>query len=76
MVDVFALVDNETVIAADTKREDRQRFIELLREAEKYLSDGHLKERIENMETLEQGEIVKNAKKFFNTIIKLKTKLL
>jgi THO complex subunit 2 len=51
------------------------RFISLLRECEKYLSEGTLKERME-IETLGEAGIIKNSKKFFSTVIKLKTKLL
>ena len=46
-----------------------------MKDAEKFLPEGTLKERME-IETLGDAGIVKNNKKFFNTMIKLKTKLL
>ncbi|TRY73857.1 hypothetical protein TCAL_01902 [Tigriopus californicus] len=74
-VDVFALLDNETSLMAKDRREERERFVRLFREAEKYLSTGHLKERIEVLETLEDIGVLKSTKKFFTSMIKLKTKL-
>lgn len=57
------------------KKDDRERFRGLLREAEKFLPEGTLKERLE-IDTLGEVGVLKQPKKFFNTIIKLKTKLL
>ncbi len=57
------------------KKDDRERFKALLKEAEKFLPEGTLKERVE-VDTLGEVGVLKAPKKFFNTIIKLKTKLL
>ena len=90
VVDVFTLVDTETSIAGagtssagsaassaagGEKKDDRERFKALLKEAEKFLPEGTLKERVE-VDTLGEVGVLKAPKKFFNTIIKLKTKLL
>eukprot|EP00095_Tigriopus_kingsejongensis_P004528 maker-scaffold532_size145644-snap-gene-0.42 protein:Tk04528 transcript:maker-scaffold532_size145644-snap-gene-0.42-mRNA-1 annotation:"tho complex subunit 2" len=75
LVDVFALVDNETILMAKERREERERFVRVFKDAEKYLSTGHLKERIEVLETLEDIGVLKTTKKFFTSLIKLKTKL-
>ncbi len=84
VVDVFSLVDTETSFASSSsgsgtgvgeKKDDRERFRALLKEAEKFLPEGTLKERME-IDTLGEVGVLKAPKKFFNTIIKLKTKLL
>ena len=94
--DVIAIIDTETSLAEDRK-EERSRLAAIIREAEKYLSDGLVKvgtggvffgyyrtveikgliiqERLE-IDTLGESNILKNPKKFFTTVIKLKTKLL
>uniref|UniRef100_A0A0K2TBN1 THO complex subunit 2 n=1 Tax=Lepeophtheirus salmonis TaxID=72036 RepID=A0A0K2TBN1_LEPSM len=67
--DILGVVDLET-----NQREERDRYDGLLHDAERYLSEGILKERLE-IETLGESGILKNSKKFFSTVIKLKTKL-
>ena len=76
VVDVFALVDLETLAASNSGKKDeiREKFVGLLRESEKYLPEMTLKERMD-MDTLGEAGILTNAKKFFNSIIKQKTKL-
>ena len=71
IVDVLSLSDLETM----SKKEERERFLGILNESEKYLPERTLKERME-IESLGEAGVVKNHKKFFQTIIKLKTKLL
>ncbi len=77
VVDVFALVDTETGLsaAASSTSEDRKVFKALLEDCEKFLPEGTLKERME-IDTLGEVGVIKAPKKFFNTVIKLKTKLL
>ncbi len=73
--DVFVLLDIETSAGGGEKKDDRERFRVLLKDAEKFLPEGTLKERLE-IETLGDVGILKNQRKFFNTVVKLKTKLL
>lgn len=73
VVDVLSVVDTETALMGI--KDDRDRFVGILRDAEKYLPEGTLKERME-IDTLGEAGIVKNHKKFFTTVIKMKTKLL
>ena len=47
----------------------------MVRELERFLSDGLVKERME-IDTLGEAGILRLPKKFFTTVIKLKTKLL
>ena len=68
------VVDTETVIAEE-KKDERARYISLVREIERFLSDGLVKERME-IDTLGECGILRHPKKFFTTVIKLKTKLL
>ena len=56
-------------------KEERERFIHILKDSERFLSEGILKERME-IDTLGEAGIVKLAKKFFTTVIKMKTKML
>ena len=70
IVDVLSLSDLETM----SKKEERERFLGILNESEKYLPERTLKERME-IESLGEAGVVKNHKKFFQTIIKLKTKM-
>ena len=72
--DDFSVVDTETVLAEE-KKDERARYISLVREIERFLSDGLLKERME-IDTLGECGILRQPKKFFTTVIKLKTKLL
>ena len=74
VVDIFVLVDLETSSSSSGKNENRDRFIALLKEAEKFLPEETLKERMV-VDTLGEAGILTNAKKFFNSIIKQKTKL-
>ena len=46
----------------------------MVRELERFLSDGLVKERME-IDTLGEAGILRLPKKFFTTVIKLKTKL-
>ena len=73
IVDILSLVDTETTLIGG--KEERERFIHILKDAERFLSEGTLKERME-IDTLGEAGIVKNAKKFFTTVIKMKTKML
>ena len=70
----FLVVDTETVLAEE-KKDERARYISLVREIERFLSDGLVKERME-IDTLGECGILRAPKKFFTTVIKLKTKLL
>jgi len=73
VVDVLSLADVET--STDTTgKDDRERFKALLKESERFLPEATLKERME-IETLGEASVIKQHKKFFNSIIKLKTKL-
>ena len=85
-------MDTETGLAEE-KKDERSRLVGLVREIERFLSDGLVKvvkrknaelkyyyltksqERLE-IDTLGDAGILKHTKKFFTTIIKLKTKLL
>ena len=83
-------MDTETSLAEE-KKDERSRLVGLVREIERFLSDGlvkvsfekekhesffsQLQERLE-IDTLGEAGILKHTKKFFTTIIKLKTKLL
>ena len=73
-MDLFAVIDTETVLAEE-KKDERARYISLVREIERFLSDGLVKERME-IDTLGECGILRQPKKFFTTVIKLKTKLL
>ena len=84
-------MDTETGLAEE-KKDERSRLVGLVREIERFLSDGLVKVWRENAEikyyyltksqerleidTLGDAGILKHTKKFFTTIIKLKTKLL
>jgi len=72
IVDVIALIEIETTVLEN--REDRSRLAGLLQDLNKYLSEELVKERTE-IELLGEAKILKNPKKFFNTVIKLKTKI-
>lgn len=74
VIDVLALIDTETTMMPERK-EERERFIILLRESDRYVPEEIMKERLD-IDTLGEAGILKNPKKFFNTVIKLKTKLL
>jgi len=79
VVDVIAIIDTETGLVEERKRNEqekaeRNKLAGIIREAEKYLSDGLVKERLE-IDTLGESAILKYPKKFFTTVIKLKTKL-
>ena len=67
-------MDTETAIAEE-KKDERARYISMVRELERFLSDGLVKERME-IDTLGEAGILRLPKKFFTTVIKLKTKLL
>ena len=73
IVDILSLIDTETMLIGG--KEERERFIHLLKDSERFLSEGILKERME-IDTLGEAGIVKLAKKFFTTVIKMKTKML
>ena len=73
IVDIFSLIDTETMLIGG--KEERDRFIHILKDSERFLSEGILKERME-IDTLGEAGIVKVAKKFFTTVIKMKTKML
>ena len=73
VVDILCLTDQETNML-DVK-DERERMVGIIKEAEKYLPEITLKERLE-MDTLGEVGLVKNSKKFFTTVIKMKTKLL
>jgi len=73
VVDVIALADTETQVD-DGKKDNRTRLAGLLRDLNRFLSDSLVKERIE-FDLMGESNIVKNPKRFFNTVIKLKTKL-
>ena len=73
IVDILSLIDTETMLIGG--KEERDRFIHILKDSERFLSEGILKERME-IDTLGEAGIVKLAKKFFTTVIKMKTKML
>ena len=73
IVDILSLIDTETMLIG--VKEERDRFIHILKDAQNILSEGILKERIE-IDTLGEAGIVKMPKKFFTTVIKMKTKML
>lgn len=73
-VDTLCVLDHETAVHPERK-DDRDRLIGVLREAERFLPEGVLKERME-VDTLGEMGVVKNPQKYFQLIIKLKTKLL
>lgn len=73
IVDILSLIDTETMLIGG--KEERERFIHILKDSERFLSEGILKERME-IDTLGEAGIVKVAKKFFTTVIKMKTKML
>ena len=70
----IAVVDTETGLA-DDKKDERARLVATVRETERFFTDGLVKERLE-IDTLGECGILKQPKKFFTTVIKLKTKLL
>lgn len=72
IVDILSLIDTETMLIGG--KEERERFINVLKDSERFLSEGILKERME-IDTLGEAGIVKLAKKFFTTVIKMKTKM-
>lgn len=71
--DVLWLVDIET--STGGKKEERARFLDIMKEVEQFLSEATLKERLE-IDTLGDTGIVKHPKKFFSAFVKLKTKIL
>ena len=73
IVDILSLIDTETMLIGG--KDERDRFIHILKDAQKILSEGILKERME-IDTLGEAGIVKMPKKFFTTVIKMKTKML
>ena len=73
IIDILAFIDSETIQVGN--KDERERMVGILRDSEKYLPEGTLKERME-IDTLGEAGIVKNSKKFFTTVIKMKTKLL
>jgi len=73
VTDIIAIVDTETGLAED-KKDERSRLTATVREIERFLTDGLVKERLE-IDTLGECGILKHPKKFFTTVIKLKTKL-
>ena len=73
IVDILSLIDTETMLIGG--KEERDRFIHILKDSQKILSEGILKERME-IDTLGEAGIVKMPKKFFTTVIKMKTKML
>ncbi len=75
IVDTFIVLDAETAAFADVRKEDRNRLLGLLRDTERYLPEGTIKERMD-IEPMGDAGILKYPKKFFSTCIKLKTKLL
>ena len=60
-------MDTETVIAEE-KKDERARYISLVREIERFLSDGLVKERME-IDTLGECGILRHPKKFFTTAV-------
>lgn len=70
-VDLFALLDSETNGGPE---KERQNFLSVLKAAEKFLPTTTLKERLE-VDTLGEVGVLKNPKKFFNSVIKQKTRL-
>ena len=75
LIDVLSIIDMETAMTAGDKKDDRERFLNLLKEAEKFLPEGTLKERMD-VDSLGEVGILKAPRKFFSAVIKLKTKLL
>jgi len=73
VVDVLSIVDTETSLAEE-KKDERSRLCATIREVERFLGDGLVKERLE-IDTLGECAILRQPKKFFTTQIKLKTKL-
>jgi len=73
VVDVLSVVDTETSLAEE-KKDERGRLCATIREVERFLGDGLVKERLE-IDTLGECAILRQPKKFFTTQIKLKTKL-
>ena len=73
----MSLVDIEASMLVNEKEKEevRERLLSFLKESERYLSGDTMKERME-IETLGSASIVKNSKKFFQFVIKTKTKLL
>jgi hypothetical protein len=56
-------------------KEDRERFLSLLRDVSKHLPDSIVKERME-IETLGAAGVIDSTKKFFTQVVRMKTKLL
>lgn len=71
VLDVFGILDAETSISGDT--DERNVFCSLVKEAEGFLSENLLKERME-IDTLQDVGTVKN-RTFYTRFIKVKTKL-
>ena len=77
IIDALCLVDIEASMLVNEKEKEevRERLLLFLKESERYLCADTMKERME-IETLGSASIVKNSKKFFQFVIKTKTKLL
>ncbi|PSN57270.1 THO complex subunit 2, partial [Blattella germanica] len=72
ILDVISVIDAETS-CAENNSDERQRFCFIVKEAEKFLSDKLLKERLE-IDTLQDVGTLKN-RNFYTKFIKVKTKL-
>ncbi|KAH8289887.1 hypothetical protein KR018_000182 [Drosophila ironensis] len=73
IVDVVNILDSETSLMTEGLQEERHAFVQLVKDMDKIVSEGLLKERLE-IDTLQEVGIVKN-KSFYSKFIKVKTKL-
>ena len=71
VVDVLCLLDIESLAS----KEDRERYLGLLREVSKHLPESTVKERME-IDTLGIAGVIDSTKKFFTNVVRMKTKLL
>jgi len=70
IIDILCLLDIESLAS----KEDRERYLGLLREVSKHLPESIVKERIE-IDTLGSAGVIESTKKFFTNLVRMKTKL-
>lgn len=75
ILDIIGIFDAETAsgLGESSTPEDRTAFIDILKDAQKFLSEKLLKERLE-IDTLQDIGAIKNNN-FYTKFIKVKTKL-
>lgn len=74
MLDIISIMDTETsTINGESSQDERNRFCQIVKETEHFVSEKFLKERLE-IDTLQDVGVLKN-RHFYTKFIKVKTKL-